>query len=228
MSMKREQNRTRQRKRILEAAHLLFGSRSFDQVTMLEVASKAKVSRATVFNYFPSKHALVEAITEDVFSYFRGMLENALKDEASPTPTLIRAMFVHMAGIENLRGFYSGVFREIVKIQVGLDEGGSAQLMRGITLNLLEQLIERGQKRGDMHTYSSATDLARAFDALTHGTIIRWLYEDSSVSLRSHMERAAQVFLGPVAVGDLANPDSPAPELAPLDEHPLSRFIDPD
>ena len=85
MSTKREQNRTEQRERILDAARRLFEAQSFDQVTMTHVASQAGVARATVFNYFPSKYNLVEAITEDVLGYFRSMLEAVLACEEDPT-----------------------------------------------------------------------------------------------------------------------------------------------
>ena len=57
---------------------------------MTDVATQAGVARATVFNYFPSKYNLVEAITEDVFGYFRSMLEAVLADEESATPDLVQ------------------------------------------------------------------------------------------------------------------------------------------
>ena len=54
---------------ILTAARDLFTERSFDDVTMAEIATAAGVARATVFNQFSSKHGLVDAITEQVLSF---------------------------------------------------------------------------------------------------------------------------------------------------------------
>ena len=54
------------RGRILVAAQQLFADHGPDEVTMTEVAKEAGVARATVFNQFGSKHALIEAITENV------------------------------------------------------------------------------------------------------------------------------------------------------------------
>ena len=93
---RREPDRDAQRSRIVDAALALFGSRGFDAVTMAEVAAQAGVARATVFNHFGSKHALVEAIIERVLDYWAGMLERALADEKTSTPTLVRALFDHM------------------------------------------------------------------------------------------------------------------------------------
>jgi AcrR family transcriptional regulator len=214
MSSLRERNRNEQRERILDAARELFATRGLEQVAMAEVADAAGVARATVFNYFASKHALVEAITEETFAYYRGMLEHALADERASTPALVRALFEHMgAGIELFHPFYRGIFREIVRIQLGLDEGGAAQRMRESALGLLRAVLARGQERGELVRDHAPEDLAAAFDALSNGTIVHWLYEDTSGSLRERMQRAAEIFLGPVASAPAAR-DEPLPDLS--------------
>jgi AcrR family transcriptional regulator len=211
---RRERNRSEQRERILGAARELFAARGLEQVAMAEVADAAGVARATVFNYFASKHTLVEAITEETFAYYRAMLERALADDRASTPALVRALFEHMgAGIELFHPFYRGVFREIVRIQVGLDEGGAAQRMRESALGLLRALLGRGQERGELVRDHAPEDLAAAFDALSNGTIVHWLYEDTSGSLRERMQRAAEIFLGPVATAPAARGE-PLPDLS--------------
>ena len=216
---RRQQNRSDQRARILDAARALFADRGFDDVTMTEIAGKAGVARATVFNYFPSKVGLVEAITEDVLAYFHAMLERGLEDDAIPVPTLVRAFFAHMGiGIEAYQRFYQSAFREVMKVQVGLDPGAGE--MRGRGLLLLERLMTRGQERGELRREIPPRDLAGAFNSLTNGTIVHWLYEDAAGSLREHMERAAEIFLGGVAEARWAEPDAPVPDLAPLGWNP--------
>jgi len=205
-----------QRERILEAARSLFASRGFETVTMAEIASLAGVARATVFNHFGSKGALVEAITESVFDYYALLLDNALADAHTSTPTLVLALFDTMGfGIEQFNGFYRGVFREIMKLQVGLAEGGGAARARENALAKIEQLIARGQARGDLSRDFAARDLALAMDGLSTGTISRWLYEDTSGSLRDRMQRAAEIFLGPVAGGARSRQAEAIPNLLP-------------
>jgi AcrR family transcriptional regulator len=196
MTAKRDQNRDDQRERILDAARSQFASRGFDAVTMAEVADVAGVARATVFNHFGSKVALVEAITENVFAHWAGMLEIALADERTPTPLLVRALFEQMGvGIEQFQGFHRGAFREIMKIQVGLEEGGAAARTAEHAGELLERLVARGQERGELSRDFTPAELASALDSLSVGTINRWLYEDASGSLRDRMRRAGEFFL---------------------------------
>lgn len=216
MLSKRAQNRAQLRKSILDAASALFADRGFDVVTMNDIASKAGVVRATVFNHFPSKHSLIEAITEDVFAYYTAIVERALAEEDASVPALLTTLLVHMGeGIESAQQFYSGVFREILRIRVGLDEGTSSQALRTDALHRLERLIARGQQRGELRSDLEARELARAFDALSMGTIIDWLYERPGGELREQMQTAAALFLQGASPGATTQLDT-VPGLVPL------------
>jgi AcrR family transcriptional regulator len=212
----RAQSRSDQRERIVDAARRLFAGGGVEEVTMAEVAAEAGVARATVFNYFGSKHALVEALTEEVIAHYQAMLRNALADTATPTPVLVQALFEQMgAGIEEDRRFYRGVFREIAKVRLGLDEGGVGQRAGEEAIALLVELLARGQRRGELRAAHRAEDLAWAFDSLVNGTITRWLFGDDAAgeSLQDRMRRAAELFLAAAAAGETA--DLPLPLLTP-------------
>jgi AcrR family transcriptional regulator len=192
-------NRDDQRQRVLDAAAELFAEHGTEDVTMADIAERAGVARASVFNYFGSKHALIEAITQTVLAFWVGMLDAALTDEASPTPMLIRRLCDDMAkGIESQRLLHRGVFREIARIQLGLDGGEIAQLANAAAASRLVQVMERGQQRGELDDSLSAEALASAFHSLTNGTIINWLYQDPTPPLSLRLRDAAEVFLGPV------------------------------
>lgn len=201
MSGTRERSRQLQRDRILDSARLLFSARGFDEVTIAEVAELAGVARATVFNYFPSKHDLVDSITEEVLGYYQRMLQEALAHTEVSVPTLVRALFEQMGlGVQATHGFYRGVFREIAKLQVGLEEGSRSERARARAVALLRQLLARGQQRGELSDAHRADELAHAFDALVNGTITHWLYDDAAGSLQERMRRAAEIFLQPVGL----------------------------
>lgn len=55
----REEKKRRTRKAISELATQLFAKRGYDAVTTAEIAARAQVSVPTLFNYFPTKEALV-------------------------------------------------------------------------------------------------------------------------------------------------------------------------
>ena len=204
---------------ILAAAQPLLAARGLHDVTMAEVAEAAGVARATVFNHFGSKHALVDAITAEVLAGYVMLLDRALADRVAPTPELVRALFETMGrGIEENARFYRAIFREITAMSLGLDEGGEAQKMRLTALDRLARLLTRGQARGDLVRGPQPEDLASAFDSLVSGTIVHWLYEAPGEPLHARMLRAAEILLGGIAAEPAPNYTGPAPVLVPLDE----------
>ncbi len=190
---------------MLDAAHVLFRENGVDAVTMAEVAEASGVARATVFNHFGSKHALVEAITEGVYDGYTELLKNALADRVTPAPVLIRVLFETMgAGIESDPRFYRGVFREIANLQQGFEEHAAPEA--------LAKLLRKGQDCDELSADYRTDDLARAFSALANGTITGWLYGNADEPLHERMRRAAEIFLGPVAM-KATPPSGPLPIL---------------
>jgi AcrR family transcriptional regulator len=203
---------------ILEAARDLFAARGLHDVTMAEVAEAAGVARATVFNHFGSKHALVDAISAEVLQGYVLLLDGALADRRTPTPVLVRTLFEWIGrGIEENARFYRAIFRELAKVSLGLDEGSAAQQKRRDALALLLQLHTRGQARGDLVRTRTAEALASAFDSLVFGTVTHWLYEDSDEPLHARMQAAAEVLLGGIAAQPEVEYDGPAPVLLSAD-----------
>jgi AcrR family transcriptional regulator len=188
-----------QRTRVLQVAGALFADHGFDDVTMAHIAREAGVARATVFNYFGSKYAVVEAITETVLVIYRDMLDEALADDTNPTPELLRRLCEDMGkGIEDQRALFRGVFREIMRIQLGLDEGSVAERADEQAQTRVFALMQRGQRRGDLSDEFTAEILTTAFKSLVNGTIIHWLYRDDAGSLTARMRDVAEVFLSPI------------------------------
>ena len=203
---------------ILEAARGLFAARGLHEVTMADVAEAAGVVRATVFNHFGTKHALVDAITAEVLQGYVLLLDGALADRHTPTPVLLRTLFEWMGrGIEEDERFYRAIFREIAKLSLGLDEGSEAEAQRRLALERLLALHTRGQARGELAQSQPAEHLASAFDALVFGTIVHWLYEDSGEPLHQRMLRAADLLLRGIALEPEAEYRGPAPQLLPAD-----------
>jgi AcrR family transcriptional regulator len=210
----RTEKRSKRRAEILAAAGELFAERGADAVSVADVAEAASVSRATVFNHFGSKRALLEGITEEVLSDYNAILENALASRETPVPVLLRVLFEFMGrGIEQQRLFHRAVFREIARLTLGLDEGGPGQVARQAALERLGELIERGQQEGDLSQELAASDIAMAFDSLVFGTITHWLYDDETESLTVRMQAAIDVLLAPVALNDHAAYEGPPPNL---------------
>lgn len=58
----RESMRDERRERIVQAAREAFTERTFDSVSMAEIAASAGIAVGTVYNYYPAKEALLVAV----------------------------------------------------------------------------------------------------------------------------------------------------------------------
>jgi AcrR family transcriptional regulator len=72
--------KSRSRNRILAAARELFVSSGYQETSMAQIAREAGVARATIYNNFPDKVALLAALVQD---YLRGYIEIAQRLQAS-------------------------------------------------------------------------------------------------------------------------------------------------
>lgn len=91
MTGRRERKKAQTRQALASAALRLFTERGFDNVGVREVADAADVSLTTLFNYFPSKEALIFEEDKD--------LESALVDAVRGRPqeqSVLQALHDHL------------------------------------------------------------------------------------------------------------------------------------
>ncbi|MEV0534183.1 TetR family transcriptional regulator [Kitasatospora sp. NPDC050463] len=92
----RERKKRQTALRIWRSAITLFAERSFDEVSVAEIAAAAEVSKMTVFNYFPSKEDLVMGPMEQ----HTGEAAEVIRDRA-PGVSAVAAVRTHfLAALE--------------------------------------------------------------------------------------------------------------------------------
>lgn len=90
VSSRRELGKAERRRRIVDAAAALVRRTSVDQVSMVEIAERAEVSPATLYNLFKTKEAILREIyDEDLAAYQREV-------EAAPCASALERIFVAM------------------------------------------------------------------------------------------------------------------------------------
>ncbi len=89
---RRELNKQKCREKILKASRRLFSAKGYDDTMIEEVAIKAEISKATLYNYFPSKESLLVGIAEDELDQIRDYLENELSEVDDPAEKLLSVL----------------------------------------------------------------------------------------------------------------------------------------
>jgi TetR/AcrR family transcriptional regulator, mexCD-oprJ operon repressor len=109
------------------------------EVSMAEIARRAGVVRATVYVHFPTREALIEAVTERAISEAVGVIEAAEPDRGAPADALRRVVTAAWRAL--------GRFHALVALNVQLPPEELRRRHHAI-LAMLEPLIERGQRDG--------------------------------------------------------------------------------
>jgi AcrR family transcriptional regulator len=166
----RERNRRRVTQRIISAASGLFKTCGYHSTTMDDIAEKAEISRGTLFNYFPSKEALLlpwghEIVEQEILPHLSKYL--------STQPTVwqvFRFMFTKMS--ETLRE-YPDVIQAFMREAAKDYHPGSAYSSGVDQKEFYAQFILYGQERGEIRTDLPMENLANYIGALQMSLIFR-------------------------------------------------------
>jgi len=74
---RREANKIKCRQQILKASRRLFKEKGYDDTMIEDVADKADISKATLYNYFPNKESLLVGTMDDQIEATRQYIDGA-------------------------------------------------------------------------------------------------------------------------------------------------------
>jgi AcrR family transcriptional regulator len=125
--------------RILDAA---VGALGEDQDTsMSEIARRAGVVRATIYVHFPTREALLDAVTERALTEVATVINAAEPERGDPADALARVVAATWRTL--------GRYHALVAINIGTQTHDELHHRHGSVLGTLLPLIERGQATGD-------------------------------------------------------------------------------
>ncbi len=112
---RRQRKRERMRKIIVQAAREAFSTQPYDDVNMDEIADKALLSRATLYNYFDTKEALYLEVGVENYRQMLQLLPQALEIEATGLDRVMKLSTFVFQGVTRNRINYEIVRRFMEK-----------------------------------------------------------------------------------------------------------------
>lgn len=148
----------RNRQQLLTAAADLFAERGVD-VPLDEIARRAGVSIGTLYNHFPNRGALLDAVLPDWAAELDRLAEAALAD---PDPW--RGFAGFMDGLFDLQARNPSMNDAIARTPVGPVDVASEC---GRTGGVLESVVNRARQAGGLRPDFAAGDLAMMIGAMS-------------------------------------------------------------
>ena len=130
------------RRRILEIAQKHFAQHGFEVATTRDLAQAAGIAAGTLFNYFPTKAAIVEALVCD--AYVRAA-EAGTPEEDNGGSSLAEELFAHVAGLlrklKPFRKYLPAVLES--SLSPAVDHSNGEPSLRAIHLEAVGAILSR-------------------------------------------------------------------------------------
>ena len=112
---------TKTRKTIIDAARQLFALQGFHNVTIGEIAIKARKGRRTVYSHFKNKEEIYDAVVENELGILSDMLVQVASRHCPPDKKRIELIFARLDTIRTVvsrnGNLHADFFRDIIRVE---------------------------------------------------------------------------------------------------------------
>lgn len=192
---RRERERRRHRKEILEAALDLFAEKGYHNVSMQEIAERAEFSVGALYGFFENKEALYKALILEKANRFHKVVMEALgegEDELAKIERYIRAKGrVFMENAKMVRLYFAETRGASFNIKAGLDS--EIRRMHEESLQKLARIFKSGIRK-KLFRNLPPYYLAISLDSLTNAFLFCWLEDAEANPYEANIEVLMDLF----------------------------------
>jgi TetR/AcrR family fatty acid metabolism transcriptional regulator len=168
------------RNRIYSSAIELMEENGFGNFTVEDISKRAGVSVGAFYHYFNSKNDILAEIFYRADDYFSTYVVNSLKKGSIPEQIVeyfdYYAKFNVASGVETTQQLFNP------KIKFFIEEGRPM-------LEILEDLIRKGQKKNEIRGDTDAKELVRYLLVMARGIVFEWSLFDGNYDLEARMHK---------------------------------------
>lgn len=202
-AQRRAREKAQRRQEILEAARLEFFERGFHRPTVDDVATRAEVSKGTIYLYFESKEEILAHLLLEGLDLLLSQMEATANPNLHPEQALrkladayLHFCQLHPSYFRLIMAFDRGRFEESISSE--LYQQVLNQSLRG--LELLAQTVQMGEEKGVFCTHD-AWQAAGSIWAALNGVLVLMAHPLRQRLLRSDLETMFQAMLDLVMKG---------------------------
>ena len=167
---RRELNKRHCRQRILRVSRQLFSTKGYEETTMGDVADRAEVSKATLYNYFPGKDSLLLGIAEAELEQIRQLIRGELSREPSALERLRRVLEAFV--LDSM--CYISLSRKISYLNSCENSGMFATRLEMV--RIFRGLVLQAQGAGELRRDVDADDITELVMGLYLTTQFQWVH----------------------------------------------------
>lgn len=169
---RRERKKIESKEIILKVARRYFQEKGFDNTSVEDISEGADISKSTFFNYFDSKESLLYEIAEGEIDKIEVFIEENLDNSLSAKEKIYKVMDLM---VEDTAPYMRLTKRVLEAISLIEDEKTSP--VKKIE-SLLTDMIEEGQKNGEIKTCYAASSIAAIIAGSYVMAFFKWLFNN--------------------------------------------------
>lgn len=181
------------RRRILDAAVIVFAQNGFYNSKVSQVAREAGVADGTIYLYFKNKEDILIQVFIDSMAAILARQETALADLTDPAEQLRVFISTHFNSVAESRALAEVLtveVRQSSKFMRGTDMKPFGQYL-GMIARIIDDGVVSGAFRADVDSRLSARAIFGAIDELS----LAWAMERGSAALSDACERVTAFFM---------------------------------
>ena len=181
------------RSQLLECALHAFADEGLSGAGHARVAELAGVSVPTVFHYFPTREALVDAVLEEVEAFFASLAVEIHASDESPSAVLVAHGLAFLDSVDSHPD----------QIRVWLDWSTAIRehvwprylAFQERLVGIVAGTIERGRRDGGTPAHVESDSAARLFVGNAHMAAVMKFAPDTGLDLENHVRQAVATLL---------------------------------
>jgi TetR/AcrR family transcriptional regulator, cholesterol catabolism regulator len=187
---RRERKKLELEQRIRQAAAELFHGKGYDATTVDEIADAADVAKATLFNYFPRKDALLLAVWEDQAEASLASLGPPETWEGTGPEQIRRLFHVFAEDMQRMPQLARVILLEAMRNWWTQGERLATELE---FRELVERLVRESQARGELAADADPRIGAAMLRELFAMTVMEWLREEKGMTVKEELDARFEV-----------------------------------
>lgn len=196
---RRERERLRHRREILDAALELFSERGYHNVSVRDIAQKAEFSIGTIYKFFESKDDLYRALMLDAAERLNAGIIEALGSVGDEIEKLRRFVVTKYRFFrENVK--IVRVYLEVTRGEFSVKAGLDSQIRKKYDecLEALASVFRSGIERKIFNSLADPYELAVAFDSVCNGFIFLGLEDPEDHPILEKPDTILSIFFKPL------------------------------
>ena len=130
------------RQRILDAAIELFRTRGYEPTTTRDIAVGAEIATGTLFNYFPTKEAIIAVLAEEALAKAHAAF-NGRNSDGELAEQLFAHVAVELRHLKPLRKFITPLLETSLSPLIASERGETTDSLRADHLATVAQLARK-------------------------------------------------------------------------------------